>query len=245
MAGHNKWSKIKHKKGANDAKRGKVWTKLIRELTIASKAGGPDPDGNARLRKAIDDARAANVPKDTIQKAIQRPHSSDAGADYEDLVYEGYGPAGVALYIQCATDNRNRTASEVGAALRKHGGNLGKSGSVAHQFKKAGVFMLEKGESNPELAEDRLLELGMDAGLDEVFESDDGFELRCDASAFQELKDVLTNASVRLAHSDIEMVPLLSMELAGDSLETFERLIEKLEDLDDVQRVWSNFEAAS
>lgn len=237
MAGHNKWSKIKHKKGAADAAKSKTWTKNIREITVAAKLGGIDPSSNARLRKALDDARAANVTKDTIQRAIARASGPSEGADFEDLVYEGYGPGGVAVLIECLTDNRNRTSGEIRSAFNKNGGNMGSTGSVAFGFKKRGRFYFEK---KKDVGADEVMAAGLEAGLDDVEEEGDVIIVSCEPEAFMPLKDAFAAAGLEPESSEIEMVPDSYIAIAGDQAKSFLKLVDLLEDLDDVQKVWSN-----
>jgi YebC/PmpR family DNA-binding regulatory protein len=241
MAGHNKWSKIKHKKGAADAAKSKTWTKNIREITVAAKLGGSDPSINARLRKALDDARTANITKDTIQRALSRASGPSEGADFEDLVYEGYGPGGVAILIECLTDNRNRTSGEVRAAFNKNGGNMGSTGSVAFGFKKKGRFYFEP---KPSVSADQLMAAGLDAGLDDISEEDDVIIVSCEPDAFMTLKDALEAAGLKAESAEIEMVPDTHIALSGDQAKSFLKLVDLLEELDDVQKVWSNEDIA-
>jgi YebC/PmpR family DNA-binding regulatory protein len=237
MAGHNKWSKIKHKKGVADAAKSKGWTKNIREITVAAKLGGADPASNARLRKALDDARAANVTKDTIQRAMARASGPSEGADFEDLVYEGYGPGGVAVLVESLTDNRNRTSAEIRSAFGKNGGNMGSTGSVAFGFKKKGRFYFEK---TGKVSADELMAAGIEAGIDDIEEEDDVIIVSCEPDAFMGLKDAFTAAGMSPESSEIEMVPDSYISIAGDQAKLFLKLVDLLEDLDDVQKVWSN-----
>jgi YebC/PmpR family DNA-binding regulatory protein len=243
MAGHNKWSKVKHKKARVDAKRSKVWTKLIREITVASRMGGPEPADNARLRKALDDAKAANMPKETVQRAVDRGAGKGDGADYEELVYEGYGPHGVALLIECATDNRNRTSGEIRSVLTKNGGNLGTSGSVSFMFDKQGQLLFEKEpESGKPPTEDALLEIGMEHGADDVADDGDAFMVTCAPEAFLGLDAAFKAAEFQPTTAEVARVPQSQVKLEGDDAKKCIQLIDKLEDLDDVQNVWSNFD---
>jgi len=237
MAGHNKWSKVKHKKGAADAAKSKTWTKNIREITVAAKLGGIDPSSNPRLRKALDDARAANITKDTIQRALQRASGPSDGADFEDLTYEGYGPGGVAILVQCLTDNRNRTSGEIRSAFNKNSGNMGATGSVSFGFKKKGRFYFEKSDK---VNSDSLMTVGLDAGLEDIVEEDDGIIVTCEPDAFMPLKDALEAAGLVADSSEIEMVPDSYISISGDQAKTFLKLVDLLEELDDVQKVWSN-----
>lgn len=237
MAGHNKWSKVKHKKGAADAAKSKTWTKNIREITVAAKMGGVDPASNARLRKALDDARAANITKDTIQRALQRASGPSEGADFEDLTYEGYGPGGVAILIECLTDNRNRTSGEIRSAFNKNHGNMGSTGSVSFGFKKKGRFYFEKSDK---VNADILMTAGIEAGLDDISEEDDVIIVSCEPDAFMPLKDAFEAVGLVADSSEIEMVPDSYIAISGDQAKSFLKLVDILEDLDDVQKVWSN-----
>lgn len=241
MAGHNKWSKIKLKKGVADAAKSKTWTKNIREITMAAKLGGNDPGINPRLRKALDDARAANITKDTIQRALTRASGPSEGADFEELVYEGYGPAGVAVLVECLTDNRNRTSGDVRAAFGKNGGNLGTTGSVAFGFKKKGQFYFEKpAKGKGEITEDRLLSVGLDAGIDDVVDEGDTLLVSCEAESFMAVKDAFEASGLVAESAEIEMVPDVRVAISGDHARIFLKLVNALNDLDDVQNVWSN-----
>jgi YebC/PmpR family DNA-binding regulatory protein len=242
MAGHNKWSKIKHKKGATDAKRSKVWTKIIREVSVAARMGGPDPMANPRLRKAVDDAKAANMPKENIQRAIAKASGAE-GDNLEELVYEGYGPGGVAIVVECMTDNRNRTGSDVRSAMNKKGGNLGSPGSVLFSFKKKGQIIFDKEPKEGKVAnEDSLLEIGMEHGAEDVSEENDCFLVTCEPEKFLLLKDAFESAELIPSSSELCMVPDNLVKISGDSAKTLLSLIEGLEDLDDVQNVWSNMD---
>ncbi len=243
MAGHNKWSKIKHKKGAADDKRSKVWTKVVREITVAAKMGGSDADTNPRLRKAIDDAKAANMPKDTMNRAIQKGSAGKDGADFEELVYEGYGPNGVALLVECLTDNRNRTSSDVRSLLNKRGGKMGTTGSVSYGFNKKGQLVFEKAEY-PELTEDILLEKGLEYGIEDVQLEDNSLVVWCAPNDFQQLRERLADQNLKPSIAEILMVPDSVVGISGDQFKTLLKLIELLEDLDDVQNVWSNMDVA-
>ena len=243
MSGHNKWSKIKHKKGAADAKRSKVWTKCIREITVAAKLGGDDISGNPRLRKAVDDAKAANMPKDTVERAIKRGAGGDDDTNYEELVYEGYGPGGVALFVQCTTDNRNRTGADIRAAFKKNNGNLGASGSVAYLFDKKGHFVFEKEpESGKTPTEELLLEIGMEHGAEDVVDDGDVFTVTCDPADFNDLREAFTQAELTPLEANVAMLPQTTTKVEADDAKTLLKLIDTLEDLDDVQNVWANYD---
>jgi YebC/PmpR family DNA-binding regulatory protein len=240
MAGHNKWSKIKHKKGAADAKRSKIWTKIIREITISSRMGGEDPGSNPRLRKAIDDARAANMPKDNIQRAISKGTGGES-ENLEELTYEGYGPGGVAIIVECMTDNRNRTLSDVRSAIQKRGGNLGASGSVLFGFNKKGQITFEK-EDNKNLSEDTILELGLEYGLEDLEDDGDTFIIRCAPENYLALKEAFVKADLVVGTSELTMIPDTYVRVSGDNADKLIAMIDALEDLDDVQNVYTNLD---
>lgn len=239
MAGHNKWSKVKHKKGVADAKKSKVWTKIIREITVAAKLGGLDPSGNPRLRKALDDARINNLAKEPINRALAKAAGKEDSADYEELTYEGYGPAGVAIIASCLTDNRNRTYSEVRSAYNKNGGNLGTPGSVAFGFQKKGQILLDKSE-NSGLSEEQLLDWGLEAGLEDLSVESEGFVISCAPEALLTLKDVLIGRQLQIASAEIAMIADNPLELSDEHSAILEKIVEALEDLDDVQQVWTS-----
>jgi YebC/PmpR family DNA-binding regulatory protein len=238
MSGHSKWSTIKRKKGAADAKRGKVFTKLIREIATAARMGGGDVDANPRLRLACDKARAANMPKDNIARGIAKGTGTGEGANYEEMVYEGYGPGGVAVFVETLTDNKNRTVSEVRHILSKHGGNLGSTGCVAYLFEKRGVLVFERSEVDG----DQLLEAALEAGADDVIESDEILEVVVSPPGFEALKKDLSTAGFEPSQAEIGMEPSTTVELEGGAAESMLKLADALEDLDDVQNVYSNFD---
>jgi len=234
MAGHSKWANIKHRKAAQDAKRGKVFTKIIRELVVAAKNGGPNPEDNPTLRSVMDKALTANMKKDTIEKAIARGAGSADGDDYEAMTYEGYGASGVAVYVKCLSDNRNRTVSEVRHAFTKCGGNLGTDGSVAYLFSNAGQLFIESGE------EDAIMEAALEAGAEDVISNDDGsFEIRTSPEDFLDVKNALVEAGYEV-EGEVTMIPSTETELDVETAEKVQRLIDMLEDLDDVQNVYTN-----
>ena len=236
MAGHSKWANIKHKKAAVDAKRGKVWTKLIREITVAAKVGGGEIADNPRLRLAVDKATAANMPKDTIARAVQRGAGGGESDDVEELTYEGYGPSGVAILVEAMTDNRNRTVAEVRHAFTRHGGNLGTDGSVAYLFNKRGVIAFAPGAD-----EDAIIEACLEAGADDVETQEDGsVQVLTTPETFQDVKAALAAADLDPDDAEVTMVPDAYAELDADTSETIMQLVERLEDLDDVQNVYSN-----
>ena len=237
MSGHSKWANIKHRKGKMDAVRGKVTTKIGREITIAVRMGGGDPIGNSRLKLALQKAKTNNVPKDNIQRAIQKGLGAMDGASFEEIAYEGYGPAGVAVFVEVLTDNRNRTAADVRHAFSKHGGNLGESGCVGWMFKRRGLLTIEKEQT---VTEDDLMLLALDAGADDVRDEEDVFEILTDPAALDDVEAALTAANITIAATEIAMIPDTTIALVDGDAEKMERLIEALEDLDDVQDVFSN-----
>jgi YebC/PmpR family DNA-binding regulatory protein len=238
MSGHSKWATIKRKKGAADAKRGKVFTKLIREIATASRLGGGDPASNPRLRLVIDKARAANMPKDNIERAIKKGAGGGEGENFEQVVYEGYGPAGVAVLLETLTDNRNRTVGEIRHAFTRYGGNLGQSGCVSHLFEKKGVIDFDRAG----LDLDRLYEVGLEAGADDVVESEGSVEVVVDARRFEAVRDALVAQGFRPASAEITMRASATVKLEGAQAESMLKLAEALEDLDDVQGVYANFD---
>ncbi|MDX5151798.1 MAG: YebC/PmpR family DNA-binding transcriptional regulator [Acidiferrobacterales bacterium] len=236
MAGHSKWANIRFRKGAQDAKRGKLFTKLIREITVAAKMGGGDPASNPRLRSAVDKALGQNMTKDKIEQAIKKGTGELEGVNYEDVRYEGYGPAGVAILVECATDNRNRTVSEVRHAFSKHGGNLGTDGSVAYLFNKTGVLYFPAGSD-----EDVIMEAALEAGAEDVVVDDDGsIEVLTSPEDFAGVCDNMTAADQKPESAQIEQRATTTAPLSGDDAEKLLRLLDTLEDLDDVQEVFSN-----
>lgn len=236
MAGHSKWANIQHRKKAQDAKRGKLFTKLIREITVAARIGGSDLDSNPRLRLAVDKGLGANMSKDTIDRAIKRGAGELDGMEYEEIRYEGYGPGGAAVLVDCLTDNRNRTVSEVRHAFTKSGGNLGTSGSVAYLFAKQGVFSYDA-----DVDEDRLMEVALDAGGDDLINNDDGsVDIVCEPDAFVQLKEALAAAELEANFAEVAMRPSTMAEMTDKDAEKLIRLIDTLEELDDVQNVYSN-----
>ncbi len=236
MAGHSKWANIKHRKAAQDAKRGKIFTKLIREITVSARTGGADLDSNPRLRDAIDKALSANMKKDTIENAIKRGSGATEGENYEEVRYEGYGPGGVAVMVDCLTDNRNRTVADVRHAFSKCGGNLGTDGSVAYQFSKLGILSYPS-----EHDEDAIMEVALEAGADDVVTQDDGsIEIHVAAGNFLQVKQMLLDAGHTPEMSEITMQAAIEVSLDGEDAEKVIRLVDMLEDLDDVQNVYTN-----
>ena len=235
MAGHSKWANIKHKKAAQDAKRGKIFTKLIREITVAAKLGGGEVADNPRLRAAVDKALSANMTKDTIQRAIDRGAGGGDNDNVEELVYEGYGAGGVAVLVEVMTDNKNRTVAEVRHAFNKCGGNLGTDGSVAYLFTKRGQILIESGD------EDQIMEAALDAGAEDVVMQDNGsFDVATSQNDVVEVKDALVAAGVAVDSAEVALVPATLAELDEDTAPKVMKLIDMLEDLDDVQNVYTN-----
>ncbi len=237
MSGHSKWSTIKRKKGAADAKRGKLFTKLIREIATAAGIAGGDPDANPRLRLAIDKARGANMPKDNIERAIKKGTGEGEGERFEEVTYEGYGPGGVAVMLRTLTDNRNRTVGEIRHAFTKHGGNLGEAGCVAYLFEKRGVIALD-GDFDLE----QLYELALEAGAEDVIEGEGGVEVVTEPDAFEPVRDAISGGGLALADAEVTMRPSTTVAVQGSEAEGMIRLAEALEDLDDVQEVYANFD---
>ncbi|MBK1640913.1 YebC/PmpR family DNA-binding transcriptional regulator [Chromatium okenii] len=240
MAGHSKWANIKHRKAAQDKQRGKMWTKLIREVTVAARESGGDPGANPRLRLAMDKAFGANMPRDTVERAIKRGAGGMEGENYEEIRYEGYGPGGVAVMVDCMTDNRNRTASDVRHAFTKRGGNLGTDGSVGYLFTKQGVISLPPGTN-----EDAVMDAALEAGADDVTTYDDGaIDVVTTPEAFAAVKDALTNAGFDTEAAEITYNAATLVELERETAEKLLKMIEMLEELDDVQEVYHNADIA-
>lgn len=238
MSGHSKWHSIKHKKGALDAKRGKLFTKFIKEITVAARYGGGDPGGNARLRKAIADAKAGNMPNDTIDRAIRRGTGEEEGVNYEEITYEGYGPGGVALLIESVTDNRNRTVAEIRHIFSKNGGNLAAAGSVNWMFDKKGYIVVDKLAK----AEDELFDVAIEAGADDLRDDEDNFEIITSPENFETVVTAVKGAGVEPQVAEISMVPQNYIKLEGQDARQMLKLMEALEDHDDVQKVSANFD---
>ena len=238
MSGHSKWATIKHKKGALDAKRGKIFTRLIKEIMVAAKAGGGDPDGNPRLRSAILAAKSENMPNDNIQRAIKRGTGEIEGASYEDITFEGYGPGGVAIIVDVLTDNRNRAVSEIRHAFSKNGGNLGESGSVSYMFSKKGVIIVAKSAAD----EEKLTEIVLESGADDLNDDGDYWEILTSPKDFEAVRDAVKAAKIEPESAEVTMVPSTYQKLEGTQASAMMRLLETLEELDDTQNVYSNFE---
>jgi YebC/PmpR family DNA-binding regulatory protein len=238
MAGHSKWKQIKHYKAAADAKRGALFTKLIREITMAAKIGGGDPNGNPRLRLAIDTARGNSMPKENIERAIKKGTGELEGVDYQEVTYEGYGPGGVALLIDAVTDNPTRTVAEVRSKMSRLGGNLGTPNSVAWMFEKKGQVYVEASK----IGEDALMEAALDAGAEDVQREDERFLVSTSPTDFHSVQTALKAKGVEIAEAELAMVPKNTVQVAGKDAESLFKLLETLEELDDVQKVWANFD---
>ena len=238
MSGHSKWATIKHKKGATDARRGKIFTKLIKEITVAARTGGSDPDANARLRKGILDAKAANMPNDTIDRAVKRGSGEIEGVNYDEITYEGYGPNGVAILVETMTDNRNRTVAELRHIFSKNGGNLGESGSVAWMFDKKGYIVVDKAARS----EDELLEITLEAGADDMQDEGDVFEIYTPPEKFEAVTDTLKAAGIEPQAAEVSMIPQNYIKLEGTDAKQMLKLYEAIDDNDDVQKVYANFD---
>jgi len=235
MAGHSKWANIQHRKGRQDAKRSKLWTKVIREITVAARSG-PDPDANPRLRLALEKATIANLPKDNVQRAIQRGSGNVEGENYEEIRYEGYGVGGAAVIVDCMTDNRQRTVSEVRHALTKHGGNLEQDGCVTFMFQHCGQFLFAPGTS-----EEEVMEVALDAGAEDIETDEDGLiEVICEPGNYETVKKAFEEAGLVPEIQDVIMKPLSETELTGKEAATMQKMLDTLENLDDVQQVYTN-----
>jgi YebC/PmpR family DNA-binding regulatory protein len=239
MSGHSKWHTIKHKKGALDAKRGKIFTKLIKEITVAARTGGSgDVDSNARLRKAVTDAKAQNMPNDTIDRAIKRGTGELEGAQYDEVLYEGYGPNGVAVMVEAMTDNRNRTVAEIRHIFSKNGGNMGESGSVGWMFDKKGYIVVDKAAKS----EEELFEIAIEAGADDMQDDGDVFEILTAPDAFEGVLEAVKKAGIEPQAAEISMIPQNYIKLEGQEAKQMLKLYDSLDDNDDVQKVYANFD---
>ena len=238
MSGHSKWHSIKHKKGAIDAKRGRMFTKLIKEITIAARIGGGDAEGNPRLRKAIADAKEVNMPADNIKRAVQKGTGELEGGQLEELQYEGYGPGGVALIVEVVTDNRNRTVSEIRHVFSKNGGNMGESGSVAWMFNKKGYIAIEKSKGD----EDTLMTLAIDAGADDFTSEESNYEIYTAPASFDKVLDAVKAKGITPETAEVSMIPQNYIKIEGKTAQQMVKLMEALEEHDDVQHVYANFD---
>ena len=238
MSGHSKWHTIKHKKGAADAKRGRVFTRIIKELTVAARAGGGDPDSNPRLRTVVADAKSVNMPAENIKRAIQRGTGELPGVSYEETTYEGYGPGGAAVIVECLTDNRNRTVGELRHLLAKNNGNLGETNSVAWMFSKKGYIVVDKKAAD----EEKLLNVVLEAGGDDLRDDEDSWEIITQPAAFETVRDAVKSLGIEPSSAEVAMLPQNYVKLEGKEASQMVRLMEALEEHDDVQHVWSNFD---
>ena len=238
MSGHSKWHTIKHKKGAADAKRGKVFTRIIKELTVAARNGGGDPATNPRLRTIVAEAKANNMPRENIERAIRRGTGEEPGVSYEEITYEGYGPGGVALMIEVLTDNKNRTVGEIGHMLGKHNGNLAAENSVAWMFSRKGQILVEKDRVD----EEKLLNTVLDAGADDMNDADSAWEIVTSPDSFEGVRDAVKALGVEPASAEVAMIPQNYVKLTGNEAKQMLKLYEAVDDHDDVQHVWANFD---
>lgn len=238
MSGHSKWHSIRHKKGAADARRGKLFTSLIKEITVAARLGGGDPDGNPRLRAAMAAAKSNNMPAENIKRAVQKGTGELPGLSYEDAVYEGYGPGGVAILVEAVTDNKNRTVSEIRHAFSKFGGNLGQSGCVAHLFQRQGLILIEKSSTD----EDDLMTVALEAGAEDMRDGGEVYEIYTSPQDYDAVLEEIRSHDLAVASADLSMIPQTTLQLAGKPAQQMLRLMESLEDHDDVQKVFANFD---
>jgi len=238
MSGHSKWHSIKHKKGALDAKRGRMFTKLIKEITIAARIGGGDAEGNPRLRKAIQDAKAVNMPADNIKRAVQKGTGELEGGQIEEIMYEGYGPGGVAMLVEVVTDNRNRTVSEIRHVFSKNGGNMGESGSVSWMFHKKGYIGIDKSKAD----EDTLMTLAIDAGADDFQSDESSFEIYTAPEAFEGVLNAIKGKGIETLSAEVSMIPQTQVKVEGKTAQQVLKLMEALDEHDDVQHVYANFD---
>ncbi len=239
MSGHSKWSTIKRKKGANDAKRGKIFTRLIKEITVAARHGGGDAEGNPRLRSAISSAKAENMPKDNIARAIQKGTGEIAGEVYDEIMYEGYGPGGIAILVECLTDNRNRTVADVRHYFAKSNGNLGESGCVAYMFDKKGLILIDK----TTVEEEVLMDAALEAGAEDVVEEETEFQVLTAPEDFDEVRNALEESGLSFLDASVSMIPQTTVEVLDEKIaRALMKLMESLEDHDDVQNVYANFD---
>ena len=240
MSGHSKWANIKHKKGKADALRGKITTKISREITIAVRMGGADPTGNMKLKLALSKAKANNIPKDNIQRAIQKGAGALEGQSFEEITYEGYGPAGVAMMVSCLTDNRNRTAADVRHVFSKHGGNLGASGCVSYMFKQKGIFAVS---AETGVSEDDLMMIALDAGAEDFSEEEDSYEVLTSPDDFSAVREALEKAGIPMVEAQVAMVPHTYVELTDENdVKNLQRTLDLLDEDDDVTDVWTNWD---
>jgi YebC/PmpR family DNA-binding regulatory protein len=242
MSGHSKWSTIKHKKAATDLRRGKLFSKILKEITVAARLGGGDPKGNPRLRAALLEARSSSVPGDNIDRAIKKGTGELEGEAYEEITYEGFGPAGVAILVEVTTDNRNRTAPEIRHLFTKHGGSMAEAGSVGWMFKRRGYFAIESGALAGKQTEEQLMELALELGVDDISVEDDRYEIVTAPEDFNAVQEALEARHVPLAVKELAMMPQTTVEVPAERVNQVLRLLEALEDHDDVGKVWANFD---
>lgn len=236
MAGHSKWAQIKRKKAVTDARRGQLWTRLLKEITVAARLGGGDPDGNSRLRVAVQEAKGANVPSDNIERAIKRGIGELEGVSYEEVSYEGYGPGGAAILVEAVTDNRNRTVAEIRHQFSKHGGSLGENGCVSWMFDKSGYLAFEQSS----MSEEQFMELALELEVDDLSSDQEGYEIFTTPESYLNVREAVAAKGFEPAASEIAMIPQNYVELSEDHVQTVLKLIEFLEELEDVQNVWTN-----
>lgn len=236
MSGHSKWASIKRKKAVTDARRGQLWTKLLKEITVAARLGGDDPEGNSRLRVAVQEARSANVPSHNIERAIQRGAGTLEGVSYEEVLYEGYGPGGAAILVEAITDNRNRTVAEIRHAFSRNDGSLGDSGCVAWMFDKRGYVAFEKSS----MTEEQFMELALELDVDDLASDEEGYEIFTSPESYLDTREAVAASGFEPAAGELSMIPQSYLELSDEHVKTVIQLIESLEELDDVQNVWSN-----
>jgi YebC/PmpR family DNA-binding regulatory protein len=242
MSGHSKWSTIKHKKATTDARRGKLFSKILKEITVAARMGGADPKGNPRLRTALLEARSNSVPGDNIDRAIKKGTGELEGETYDEVIYEGYGPGGVAVLVEAATDNRNRTTAEVRHLFNRHGGSLAEAGSVAWMFTRRGWFSIERSAPAGEMTEEQLMDLALELGVDDISVEEDRYEMYTALEDFAAVQEALEARNVPLAAKELAMIPQTTVEIRADRANQILRLLEALEDHDDVQKVWANLD---
>jgi YebC/PmpR family DNA-binding regulatory protein len=238
VAGHSKWANIKHRKAAQDAKKGKIFTKVAKEITVAAKLGGGDPEMNPRLRLALDKAKSVNLPKDNVERAIKKGTGEGNEANFEDVIYEGYGPGGVAILVQALTDNKNRTVSEVRSTMSKNGGNMGEAGCVSWIFDKKGVISIPLNYVD----EETIMSLAIEAGAEDVETGEEYYEIVCDPADYENVKKTIEKSKIEYEYAEITMRPKNTVEVEGDTAKKVINLLEALEDLDDIQEVYSNFD---
>jgi YebC/PmpR family DNA-binding regulatory protein len=240
MSGHSKWSKVKHVKAVQDVKKGKIFTKIIKEISVAARVGGGDPNGNPRLRAAVQAAKQANMPADNIKRAIQKGTGELPGVNYEEITYEGYGAGGVALLVDILTDNRNRTVSEIRHVFSRNGGNMAEAGAVSWMFHKKGTIVIDKKNAT----EEKLMEIALEAGADDIQEDESNFEILTAPENFEKVNNALQGANIPVVSAEVAMVPQTWIKLTGSDAQKIMKLVEALEDHDDVQHVWANFDIA-